>query len=101
MTARANSSTRVGISNGFAGVGVLLLVLASVSPPDWYPIVQLFAGLAFIAVSHVLTPCKDQITRWWNSRLFHLFKNKGSHESLPSKPTAERDARKRSTRPSP
>jgi len=67
--------SRAGISSGFAGVGVLLLVLASVSPSGWYPVVQLFAGLAFIAVSHVLTPCRDQITRWWNARVLG---NKGA-----------------------
>ena len=25
-------------------------------------------GLAFIAVSHVLTPCQDQMTKWWSRR---------------------------------
>src|SRR6185436_70636 len=61
--------SRARISSGFAGVGVLLLVLASVSPAGWYPVVQLFVGLALITVSHVLTPCQDQLTRWWNSRV--------------------------------
>ena len=32
--------------------------------------VQLFAGLACIAISHALTPCQDQITRWWRARLW-------------------------------
>jgi len=63
------SATHVKISSGFAGAGVLLLVLAGVSPAGWYPVVQLFAGLACIAVSHLLTPCQDQLTRWWNSRV--------------------------------
>jgi hypothetical protein len=48
---------------------VLLLVTAAVSPADGYPAVQLFAGLACLAVSHVLTPCQDQITRWWRHRV--------------------------------
>ena len=78
MSGRAISSIRVRISNGLAGIGVTLLVLSTVSPSDWYPGVQLFAGLAFIAVSHVLTPCQDQLTRWWNSRVLG---NKGASES--------------------
>jgi len=61
--------SRARISSGFAGVGVFLLALASVSPSGWYPIVPLFVGLALIAISHVLTPCQDQITRWWVSRV--------------------------------
>jgi len=69
MSVPANSSTRVNISRGFAGFGVLLIALASVSPPDWYPPAQLLLGLAFLVVSHVLTPCQDQITRWWRSRV--------------------------------
>jgi hypothetical protein len=44
-------------------------VLAAVSPADWYPSVPLFTGLACVAVSHVLTPCQDQITRWWRARI--------------------------------
>jgi hypothetical protein len=60
---------RAAASNVIAAIGVALLVLAGVSPGDWYPAVALFAGLALIAVSHVLTPCKDQITRWWRARL--------------------------------
>jgi len=57
------------ISSGCAAAGVGLLVLAAVSPAEWYPAIPLFAGLTLIAVSHVLTPCKDQITRWWRERL--------------------------------
>ncbi len=60
---------RVRVSNGFAVFGVLLLMLAAVSPADWYPSAPLFAGLACLVVSHVLTPCQDQITRWWRARL--------------------------------
>jgi hypothetical protein len=64
-----NPPGRAGISSGFAGIGVALFVTASVSPIDWYPLVQLFIGLACIAISHVLTPCRDQITRWWRARI--------------------------------
>jgi len=95
------SSIRVAISNRFAGVGVLLLMSASVSPAGWYPIVQLFAGLAFIAVSHVLTPCQDQITQWWNAGISKPLQDGVTDEPLPSNPTAERDAHKSSARPSP
>ena len=60
---------RVALSHGFAAAGVLLLICATVSPADWYPAVQLLTGIGCLAVSHVLTPCKDQITRWWRGRL--------------------------------
>jgi len=61
--------SRIRISNACAVVGVLLLVLAGISPAAWYPVVPLFLGLALIAVSHVLTPCQDQITQWWRRRI--------------------------------
>ncbi|HKA58182.1 MAG TPA: hypothetical protein VKD28_06175 [Gemmatimonadales bacterium] len=64
--------SRIKISNGCAVVGVLLLVLASVLPAGWYPVLPLFLGLALIVVSHVLTPCQDQITRWWRRRISRL-----------------------------
>ena len=91
MSDRTYSSTRIAISNGCASVGVLLLILASVSPPGWYPTVQLFLGLAFIAVSHVLTPCQERITQWRNAR--KLSRNGAANESLPSNPTVVRDAK--------
>ena len=69
MSAQTDSSTRIKISKGCAVVGVLLLVLASVLPAGWYPTLPLFLGLALIVVSHVLTPCQDQITRWWRRRI--------------------------------
>ena len=101
MTDRRYSSTRIAISNGCASVGVLLLILASVSPAGWYPTVQLFLGLAFIAVSHVLTPCQERITQWRNARNSKPSRNGAANESLPSNPTVERDARKSGARPSP
>ena len=57
------------ISAACACMGVLLLVIASLLPTAWYPMVPLFLGLALLAVSHVLTPCQDQITRWWRRRI--------------------------------
>ena len=57
------------ISFACAGPGVVMVVLATVFPSHWYPIPILFTGLALIAISHVLTPCRDQITRWWRARI--------------------------------
>lgn len=57
------------ISNRCAVVGVLLLALASVLPADAYAIPALAVGLGLIAFSHVLTPCRDQLTEWWSSRI--------------------------------
>jgi len=57
------------ISFACAGPGVVMVVLATVLPSHWHPVPILFAGLALIAISHVLTPCRDQITRWWRARI--------------------------------
>jgi hypothetical protein len=57
------------ISSACAAGGVFMLVLASLLPSRWHPVPILFAGLALIAISHVLTPCRDQITRWWRARI--------------------------------
>ena len=70
--------SRVSISNGFAAAGVFLLISATLSPATWYPAAQLFTGLACLVVSHVLTPCQDQITRWWNERISRLWRRKGT-----------------------
>ena len=51
-------------SNGCASAGVLLVIYAGLAPSDWFPIPALFAGLALLAVSHVLTPCVDRIAVW-------------------------------------
>ncbi len=64
-----NPESKNRASSICALVGVALLVFAAVLPSAWYPAVPLFAGLLLIAVSHVLTPCQDQITRWWRSRI--------------------------------
>jgi hypothetical protein len=61
--------TKEAVSKACAAVGVVLLVLAVALPPAWEPAIPLFTGLALIAVSHVLTPCQDQITRWWRRRI--------------------------------
>lgn len=57
--------TRSGVSGLCACVGVLLLLLAYFMSAQ----IPLFVGLALIAVSHVLTPCQDQITQWWRKRI--------------------------------
>ena len=63
------SPRREAVSKVCAAAGVVLLLLAVSTPLDWNPAIPLFVGLALIAVSHVLTPCQDQITRWWRSRI--------------------------------
>ena len=57
------------VSFACAGPGVAMVVLATVFFPHWYSAPLLFGGLALIAISHVLTPCRDQITRWWRARI--------------------------------
>lgn len=52
--------TKAGASSACAAVGVLLVVLAALL----YSEVALFAGLALLVVSHVLTPCLDRIAVW-------------------------------------
>lgn len=44
--------------------GVLLLIFAGVAPEEWNAAPALFAGLALLVVSHVLTPCLDRIAVW-------------------------------------
>jgi hypothetical protein len=56
--------TRTAASGACACAGVVLLIYASVAPAEWYPVPALFAGLALLAVSHVLTPCLDRIAVW-------------------------------------
>jgi len=63
------SPRRAAASGICAAAGVGLLVLAVGLPASWHPAIALFTGLALIAVSHVLTPCQDQITRWWRRRI--------------------------------
>jgi hypothetical protein len=51
---------RTRASAACASVGVLLVVMAALSDSE----VALFAGLALLVVSHVLTPCLDRIAVW-------------------------------------
>ena len=51
-------------SSACACGGVVLLILAGVAPEEWHAAPALFAGLALLVVSHVLTPCMDRITVW-------------------------------------
>lgn len=55
---------KVAASSVCASLGVLLVVYAGVAPTEWYAIPALMAGLALLAVSHVLTPCLDRIAAW-------------------------------------
>ena len=59
---------RVRLSHVCAAVGVLLLMLSVLLPAHWYPVVFLFAGLAFLAVSHGLTPCVERIEQLRKAR---------------------------------
>ena len=56
-------------SQACAAIGVLLLVVGSVLHGETYAVFLFLVGLAFIAFAHVLTPCRDQITRWWRERV--------------------------------
>lgn len=60
---------KVAASSVCASLGVLLVVYAGVAPAEWYAIPALWAGLALLAVSHVLTPCLDRIAVWRKQRL--------------------------------
>jgi len=65
----ADLSMRVAASRACACIGVLLILLAVLQRDRAYAAPALFVGIAFLAVSHVLTPCEDQITRWWRHRI--------------------------------
>jgi hypothetical protein len=68
QTAPAAPTKRVTLSRGCATAGVLLLMLSVLLPVDWYPVVFLFLGLAFLAVSHALTPCVERIEKLRKAR---------------------------------
>lgn len=59
---------RVTVSKGFATAGGCLLMASVFVPEHWYPVVLLFAGLAALAVSHVLTPCEERIAKLRKAR---------------------------------
>jgi len=61
--------TRENVSVACAAAGVVLLVLAGLLPAGWYSALPLLVGVALLALSHVLTPCQDQITRWWRHHI--------------------------------
>jgi hypothetical protein len=69
MALQDRTASRNAISHGFAAIGVLLFVTAIASPADWYPVAQFFAAIACFVVSHVLTPCEDELTPWWKAQL--------------------------------
>jgi hypothetical protein len=68
QAAPAAPPKRITLSNGCAAAGVLLLMLSVLVPVDWYPVVFLFLGLAFLAVSHALTPCVERIEQLRKAR---------------------------------
>jgi hypothetical protein len=67
-------SSRAAISPAFAAFGVLFFVTATASPAEWYPAVQLFAGIACFVVSHALTPCENDLRPWWKAQLSKLLR---------------------------
>jgi hypothetical protein len=68
QAAPAAPPKRVTLSHGCAAVGVLLLMLSVLLPADWYPVVFLFLGIAFLAVSHALTPCVERMEQLRKAR---------------------------------
>lgn len=52
--------TKEAASGACAALGVVLVVAAALVDSE----VALFAGLALLVVSHVLTPCLDRIAVW-------------------------------------
>ena len=68
QTAPAAPPKRVTLSGGCAAAGVLLLMLSVLVPAAWYPVVFLFLGIAFLAVSHALTPCVERIEQLRKAR---------------------------------
>ena len=59
---------KVTASHGFAAGGVALLILSVLLPAAWHPVVLLFAGLACLVVSHVLTPCEERMEKLKKAR---------------------------------
>ena len=92
MTRHPRSDMRVTLSNRCAAAGVALLVVAWLSPADWYPVLPLFLGVAFLAVSHVLTPCEVRISQWRKSCV--------PEPQSPSDLTSDSDARRKGARES-
>jgi hypothetical protein len=68
QAAHAAVPRRVTLSSGCAAAGVLLLMLSVLVPAAWYPVVFLFLGIAFLAVSHALTPCVERIEQLRKAR---------------------------------
>jgi len=58
--------TRERVSAACAALGVLLLVAAGTLQDAG---IALLGGVALLAVSHALPPCRDQITKWWRQRV--------------------------------
>ena len=56
--------SKTAISSACACAGVVLIVYAGIAPQEWHAVPALFAGLALLVVSHVLTPCLDRIAVW-------------------------------------
>jgi hypothetical protein len=64
----ARQTNRVSISRVCAAIGVALMMLAMLLPESWHPVAFLFVGLAFLVVSHVLTPCVERLEQLKKAR---------------------------------
>ena len=62
------SPRRVTASHACSTIGVVLLILSAVLPEAFYPVVLLFAGIAFLAVAHALTPCVERLEQLRKAR---------------------------------
>jgi hypothetical protein len=69
MSEEEGVTPRGRISAACAAGGVALVLAAGFLPEGPAAATALVAGIGLLAVSHVLTPCRDQITRWWRARL--------------------------------
>ena len=68
LPAEPKPPLRVRLSHLCAVAGVALVISSVLLPDDWHPVVPLFAGLALLAVSHVLTPCVERIEQLRRAR---------------------------------
>jgi hypothetical protein len=64
----APAGKRATASHICSTAGVLLLMACVLVPAHGYPVVLLFAGIASLAVAHVLTPCEERLDKLRKAR---------------------------------
>ena len=62
------SPRRKTLSHVCSTTGIVLLVAAVLVPSEWRPALLLFAGLGFLALAHVLTPCVERLEQLRRAR---------------------------------